>query len=123
MLHVRAKGDIHVSMRDRALSVGDNGQTTAITHLLLQLQHYCKQHGAHLVSIDSRVEDLFLKDFIARLKGTVYMSLAIRKPAFFICESKDADQLRGNREADQRLCFRYLDSAVTLLPKSEISSL
>ena len=25
-------------------------------------------------------------------------------------ENKDADQLRGNREADQRLCFRYTDS-------------
>ena len=24
-----------------------------------------------------------------------------------ICENKDADQLSGNREADQRLCFRY----------------
>ena len=31
----------------------------------------------------------------------------MRKPAFCICENKDADQLRGNREADQRLCFRY----------------
>ena len=31
------------------------------------------------------------------------------KPAFCICENKDADQLRGNREADQRLCFRYMD--------------
>ena len=29
----------------------------------------------------------------------------MRKPDFCICESKDADQLRGNREADQRLCF------------------
>ena len=27
------------------------------------------------------------------------------KPAFCICENKDADQLRGNREADQRLLF------------------
>ena len=34
----------------------------------------------------------------------------MRKPAFCICENKDADQLRGNREADQRLCFRYIDS-------------
>ena len=34
----------------------------------------------------------------------------MRKPAFCICENKDADQLRGNREADQRLCFRYRDS-------------
>ena len=43
----------------------------------------------------------------------------MRKPAFRICENKDADQLRGNREADQRLCFRYIDSTITLLPKSE----
>ena len=34
----------------------------------------------------------------------------MRKPAYCICENKDADQLRGNREADQRLCFRYTDS-------------
>ena len=49
------------------------------------------------------------------------MSLVMRKPAFCICENKDADQLRGNREADQRLCFRYTDSTIPLLPKSEIS--
>ena len=47
----------------------------------------------------------------------------MRKPDFCICENKDADQLCGNREADQRLCFRYTDSTVPLLPKSEISSL
>ena len=39
-----------------------------------------------------------------------------------MCENKDADQLRGNREADQRLCFRYTDSTIPLLLKSEISS-
>ena len=32
----------------------------------------------------------------------------MRKPDF--CKNKDADQLRGNREADQRICFRYTDS-------------
>ena len=46
----------------------------------------------------------------------------MRDPAFCICENKDADQLRGNREADQRLCFRYTDSTILLLPKSENSS-
>ena len=51
------------------------------------------------------------------------MSRVVRKPDFCICENKDADQLRGNREADQRLCFRYTDSTIPLLPKSEISSL
>ena len=47
----------------------------------------------------------------------------MRKSAFCVCENKDADQLRGNRKADQRLCFRYIDSTTPLLPKYEISSL
>ena len=42
----------------------------------------------------------------------------MRKPAFCICENKVADQLRGHREADQRLCFCYMDSTIPLLPKS-----
>ena len=51
------------------------------------------------------------------------MSLVMRNPDFCICESKDADQLRGNREADQRLCFRCIDSTIPLFPNYEISSL
>ena len=51
------------------------------------------------------------------------MSRVARKPDFCICENKDADQLRGNREDDQRLCFRYKDSRIPRLPKSEVSSL
>ena len=51
------------------------------------------------------------------------MSRLMRKPMFCICENKDADQLRGNREADQRLCFHFLDSTIPLLPKYKISSL
>ena len=47
----------------------------------------------------------------------------MRNPIFCICENKDADQLRGDREADQRLCFRYIGSTIPLLSKSEISSL
>ena len=51
----------------------------------------------------------------------------MRKPFFFffciLCENKDADQIRGNREADQRLCFRHTDSAIPLLSKPEISRL
>ena len=48
----------------------------------------------------------------------------MRKPAFCICDNKDADQLRGDREADQRLCFRYIDSTIPLLlnPKFQASS-
>ena len=44
------------------------------------------------------------------------------KPTICIGENKGADQLRGNREADQRLCFRYSDSTIPLLLKSENSS-
>ena len=44
------------------------------------------------------------------------------KPTICISENKDADQLRGDREADQRLCFCYSDTTVPLLLKSEISS-
>ena len=36
------------------------------------------------------------------------MSSVVRKPTFYICENKDADQLRDDPEADQRLCFRYI---------------
>ena len=43
----------------------------------------------------------------------------MRKPDFCLGENKGADQLRGNREADQRLCFRYTDSTISLLLKSE----
>ena len=48
----------------------------------------------------------------------------MRKPTFCICENKDADQLRGDdREADQRLCFRYTDSAIPLLSISDFKPL
>ena len=47
----------------------------------------------------------------------------MRKPDFCICENKAADQLCGNRTADQRLYFHHMDSAILLLSKSEISIL
>ena len=48
------------------------------------------------------------------------------KPTICICKNKGADQLRGNREADQRLSFRYSDMIVQFLfylnPKFQASS-
>ena len=46
----------------------------------------------------------------------------MRKQDFCLCENKGADQLRSSCEADQRLCFRYTDSTLSLLVKSENSS-
>ena len=62
---------------------------------------------------------------LLRLSGNYigcYMSRLMVKPTNCIGENKDADQLRGNREADQRLCSRYSDSTIPLLLKSKISS-
>ena len=55
-----------------------------------------------------------------RYQVSVYRTIG---PLVCICENKDADQLRGNSEADQRLCFRQTDRTIPLLPKSEISSI
>ena len=41
----------------------------------------------------------------------------------FAVTAKLISAFRGNREADQRLCFRYTNSTIPLLSKSEISSL
>ena len=45
----------------------------------------------------------------------------MRKTDFCIGENKGADQLRSNCEADQRLCFGYMDSTIPLLLTTEIS--
>ena len=49
-----------------------------------------------------------------------YLSRHMRKPAICICENKGADQLCGNREADQRLCKEYshFDESLILFAKS-----
>ena len=52
-----------------------------------------------------------------------HMSLIMRKPVFCICENKGTNQLNGNYEVDQHLCFRYVYNTTLLLLKSEISIL
>ena len=56
----------------------------------------------------------------------LHMSHLMRKPTICICDNKGADQLHGYREADQRLCFPTMDSAIPFLSKvivSKISSI
>ena len=74
-------------------------------------------------SVDTRVTAKSFKVAKQVLCSYMYdtdMSCIMRKPTFYICENNAADQLRGNREGDQRLCFRYIDSTIPLLSKSEI---
>ena len=63
---------------------------------------------------------MLVKIFVGLWQSKNHLSHPMGKPTIYICENKDADQLRGNREADQRLCFRSSDSTIPLLLKSEI---
>ena len=83
----------------------------------LQMQYYQGLKQTRHLSDCADVQTAFA------VKDMAYLRHIMRKPTFFICENKDADQLRGNSEADHRLCFHYTDSTIPLLPKSEISSL
>ena len=67
-----------------------------------------------VICTDSKNTEV-LNVYFSRIYSHVNMSLIMRKPAFCICENKATDQLRDNREADQRLCFRYIDSTILLL--------
>ena len=49
------------------------------------------------------------------------MSRIVRKPDFCLGENKGADQLHSNCEADQRLCFRFMDTTIPPLCITKIS--
>ena len=84
-----------------------------LCHLLMSLLLTLKTIVTYLSMFALAIQHLDIHQYLSRLMG---------KPTIYIGENKDADQLRGNREADQRLCFRYMDSTFSLLLKSEISS-
>ena len=77
----------------------------------------CRQHPDMTIAVDWDAKSQSNKQSLLR-----YISHLMGKPAICLGKNKDIDQLHGNREADQRLCFRYTDSTFHLLPKSEISS-
>ena len=64
---------------------------------------------------------LFISDMSLVLKKKTKKKK--KKRIFCTCGNKATDQLCGNRTTDQRLCCRYMDSTIPILPKSEISSL
>ena len=74
-----------------------------------------KISGSYLGASGSLTE-LGPPDMIIALKRI--LSLCMRKPTTCIGENKDADQLRGNCEADQRFCFLTSESTISLLFQS-----
>ena len=83
---------------------------------------YRKSELSFKITPDSPKNESGLIQMITVGKSIRHMSRIVRKRDFCLGENKGADQLRGNREADQRLCFRYTDSTISLLLKSGISS-
>ena len=98
------------------------GLSSSSLNIIMLLPSIDKGVGPQVLTTLVTARPLILDSF-DKFNISTHMSLVVRKPAFCICENKDADQLRGNREADQRLCFRQTDSKSHLLSKSEISSL
>ena len=73
-----------------------------------------------LNNFDNSGSKATLSKFLTRWNNTgFYLSLAMRNPAFSYAKTKT----QINCAADQRLCFRYTDSTIPLIPKSVISSL
>ena len=67
---------------------------------IVEAKKGCKKKSLNILSLAA---DLLKSNKLCHV--LCHMSLVMRKPDFRISENKDADQL--NREADQRLCFRY----------------
>ena len=64
-------------------------------------------------------------DFVRQSQSKLaqeYLSHIMRKQNFCPCKNKGAEQLCSNCTAYQRLCFRYMDSAMHHLLTSKISS-
>ena len=85
----------------------------------------------HNLSFDSKIRKnvypLVSPGFTIEKWGSrgIHLSRPMGKPTICIGEHKGADQLRGNREADQRLCFatRIVQFLFYLTPKFQASSL
>ena len=94
---------------------------------VLDLTYVKGRYLSDMANIESLGKELIGSiDFLSCLNSCGiykrFMSRIMRKPNFCLCENKAADQLCSNCTAGQRLCFRYTDSAVPLLLKSEISA-
>ena len=98
-----------------------------VFHCLASMIHILL-HNAYLASFSGfpLCFNTFFKDTLDNLldfsNPKVLYELLHEKTCFCVCENKDADQLCGNHEADQCLCFRYTGSTIPLLLKSQISS-
>ena len=84
-----------------------------LTHVEFYI--FIKRHGAHLAYM------LMCDCYFIYAHGLNHSSRVMRKTDFSLRENKGADQLCSNCTADQRLCFRFMDSTIPPLCIPEIS--
>ena len=101
-----------------------HSQSASLLHLLIRKYDPCilKLKFSNLLSLVGDPRQIFSWRSYPS-SGDSNMSHIMRKPTICIGENKETDQLCGNHEADQRLCFRYTDSSSSFLnPKFQASS-
>ena len=89
----------------------------------LMLLFLSKESQEPYLIMSQKIRLVQFTDWVKDRSDKANMSHCIRKPTKCLGENKGADQLLGNREADQRLCFRYMDSTILLQLKYKISNL
>ena len=86
---------------------------------IFQRKNICKKYFPYEQS--KKKQPVFrMSDLVPQV--TEDTSCVMRKPDFRLCESKGSDQLCSNCTVDPHLCFCYMDSTISPLLKSEISS-
>ena len=78
--------------------------------------------GTRKTSLIFHGRTTFQKPTTALVRSKISEPL-MRKPTICLGENKGADQFPGKHEADQDLCFRYMDCTIPLLSLPKISSL
>ena len=119
---------IHTSYPETIKTAEKNQLTIQDRYKVIGCECHSGQHPDMTMAVDldgktqlKQTHTRFLsgKNIIVRLiEFRQYFSCPMGKPTICIDENKGADQLLGNREADQRLCFRYSDSTIPPLLNS-----
>ena len=77
----------------------------------MSMQYTPTFHGCKNDNFQMKIFDIFL--IFAQNIDCGYMSERLSEGLYYLCnKNKGADQLRGNREADLRLCFRICKDPV-----------
>ena len=81
----------------------------------LQIKHACRIHSSDYITLS----DLYMRWVLKQVTSTCEQTYGPRREKTNILHMRK----QRRRSADQRLCFRYIDTTIPLISKSDISSL